>query len=382
MWTIRQLKERGKTAFKRNYWKSVLVALLISVLAAGGGSSAATGVSSAASNVVNKYEEAREAFLHAHRDKNDGIRYASVHDGVHRTYQYVEDSDFDDFLEWYMNERDGSDYYDDDYYFDYDDDYYDYDYDYDDYYWDDDDYYWDDDFYYEDDDFFDGPAFWAFMAVFLVLFIIIFIIALAIAVVMDVFIYNPLEMGTSRFFFKNLSQAADVKEVAYGFDRSYKNVISTLFFRDLYRALWTLLFIIPGIVKSYEYRMIPYILSEYPNMPREQVFATSRQMMMGEKWRAFVLDLSFIGWNILDVFTLGILGIFYVGPYYHSTCAALYEALKYQKGTESSGYQVNDAYNPPVVQDEPYVPKPQEGITERIDEEPVTGDEPDIFEEE
>ena len=111
-----------------------------------------------------------------------------------------------------------------------------------------------------------------------------------------------------------------------------------LFFRDLYVILWSLLFLIPGIVKLYEYRMIPYLLAEHPEMSKEEAFAISKQMMMGEKGKAFLLDLSFIGWILLSIFTCGLLLIFYVEPYMFSTSAALYEVLKYQKGTSATGF--------------------------------------------
>ena len=58
--------------------------------------------------------------------------------------------------------------------------------------------------------------------------------------------------------------------------------------------------VVPGIIKHYEYRMIPYILAENPTMPREEAFQISRRMMMGQKMDVFVLDLSFIGWFILE----------------------------------------------------------------------------------
>ena len=132
---------------------------------------------------------------------------------------------------------------------------------------------------------------------------------------------------------------ANVKEVAFAYDNNYKNVAKTLFFRDLYITLWTLLFIIPGIVKSYEYRMMPYLLAENPAMPKEQAFAISKQMMDGQKWDVFVLDLSFLGWNILSIFTMGILSIFYVTPYINMTNAALYESLCYQRQWASCNQQ-------------------------------------------
>lgn len=72
--------------------------------------------------------------------------------------------------------------------------------------------------------------------------------------------------------------------------------------------------------------MIPYLLADNPQMTKEQAFAESKRMMQGQKWKAFVLDLSFIGWYILSGLTLGILAIFYVSPYVNATHAALYEA--------------------------------------------------------
>ena len=117
----------------------------------------------------------------------------------------------------------------------------------------------------------------------------------------------------------------------FTFDHNYKNVTKVMFLRDLYTALWTLLFIIPGIVKGYEYKMIPYLLAENPDMSQQEAFGRSKQMMDGNKWKAFVLDLSFLGWSILSALTLGILGIFYVNPYYNMTQAAFYEAVKFEK---------------------------------------------------
>ena len=86
--------------------------------------------------------------------------------------------------------------------------------------------------------------------------------------------------------------------------------------------------VVPGIIKHYEYRMIPYILAENPTMPREEAFQISRRMMMGQKMDVFVLDLSFIGWTLLGICTVGILLVFYVEPYIYLTHAELYHALK------------------------------------------------------
>lgn len=110
--------------------------------------------------------------------------------------------------------------------------------------------------------------------------------------------------------------------------RVYKRNVKVLFFRDIYTVLWLLLFIIPGLVKIYEYRMIPYLLADHPDMTKEEAFKMSKQMMKGNKWRAFVLDLSFILWGMLGVITLGIVNVLWVDPYKQLTDAALYNALK------------------------------------------------------
>ena len=83
----------------------------------------------------------------------------------------------------------------------------------------------------------------------------------------------------------------------------------------------------PGIVKSYSYRMVPFLLADHPELSGTETITLSRQMMNGHKWNAFVLDLSFLGWHILSILTLGLLGIFFVNPYQLSTDAELYRVL-------------------------------------------------------
>ena len=81
--------------------------------------------------------------------------------------------------------------------------------------------------------------------------------------------------------------------------------------------------------------MVPYILAENPGMDHKEAFLISKKMMMGQKWNVFVLDLSFIGWRILEAITFGIVGVFYVEPYYQATMAELYaanRAIAYQNG--------------------------------------------------
>ena len=98
----------------------------------------------------------------------------------------------------------------------------------------------------------------------------------------------------------------------------------------LYTFLWSLLLIVPGIIKSYSYAMTPYIMHDNPEMDSEDCIDESRRMMSGHKWKLFCLDLSFIGWAILCIFTFGI-GLLWLQPYIEASHAKFYEELKGRK---------------------------------------------------
>lgn len=102
------------------------------------------------------------------------------------------------------------------------------------------------------------------------------------------------------------------------------------FLRGLYVALWSLLFIIPGIIKSYSYAMTPFILAENPNLTASQAIRLSSDMMDGYKAELFILDLSFIGWSILAAMTLN-LGNIALNPYKNAAYAAFYRQLQAEK---------------------------------------------------
>ncbi len=256
MWTRAELKQKAKMAFKRNYWKTVLISLLLALLVGAGAGSSSVSARGAAGSA------------------GGAASYSST-DSTADTGEWLDEDDEPFF----------------------------------------------------DPDMTGGEI--AFAIVCIVIFVALFVaVILALAILFDALLINPAMVGTRRFFLLNLNSKAEVKEVGYGFDSNYKNIATVMFWRDLYIVLWSLLLIIPGIVKSYEYRMIAYLLAENPNMTKDEAFAISRQMMDGQKWKAFVLDLSFIGWKLLSVLTLGILSTFYVRPYKNMTDAALYEALK------------------------------------------------------
>ncbi|MEE1087093.1 MAG: DUF975 family protein [Schaedlerella sp.] len=166
--------------------------------------------------------------------------------------------------------------------------------------------------------------------------LIITTITVVIAAIIKIVVGNALLVGGSRFFVVNQIEQARAGELGFGFKcGSFGNILVVMFLRDLFITLWALLLIVPGVIKHYEYLMVPYILAENPQMNRKEVFQISKQMMKGQKMNTFVLDMSFFGWKLLAALTCGILGIFYVEPYYQATMAELYTAnkmLAYQNG--------------------------------------------------
>ncbi|MDO4533283.1 MAG: DUF975 family protein [Coriobacteriia bacterium] len=333
MWTRRQLKEKGKTSFRANYWKAVLVAwiLTIAMFGAATWNTGASSVGSAGSDgteytngnsevvvgdngivihgngsdvvlgedgelSIRKGEDGQHSSIPDSTEDAESVDSAHVSLGADGLSVDVEGFDSDapvhvevnpDALPWVLT-----------------------------------------------------PA--VLSGLFLVL-LITFLLSLAVYA----FVWNPLQAGCRGFFTANLNRPALVREAVSTFDRGYANCVKAMILRDVFTFLWTLLLIIPGIVKSYEYRMIPYLVADHPEMTYKEAFAESKRLMHGNKWKTFVLDLSFIGWWILSGLTLGLFGVFYVSPYYSSTAAALYEELAY-------GNQLPDFANEPI----PAIPVP------------------------
>lgn len=155
------------------------------------------------------------------------------------------------------------------------------------------------------------------------------LVGLVVGLCILILVSNVAQVGCNRYFIENREHKTNVGQVFYGFQGGrYMSTVWIMFLKGLYIFLWSLLFWIPGIIKSYSYLMVPYILAENNSLDKNRVFQISRKMMRGHKWEAFVLALSFLGWNILGAFTGGILNLFYVNPYIHATYAEFYSALK------------------------------------------------------
>ena len=142
------------------------------------------------------------------------------------------------------------------------------------------------------------------------------------------FLGYPLEVGGKRYFIHAAHNEVNLNNLGYSFEKGiYGNIVKTMIWRAVFIFLWTLLLIIPGIIKLYAYRMVPYILADNPNISYQRALELSEQMTNGHKFNIFVLDLSFIGWYILG-FLAFFVGTLFVIPYQNSTNAELYLVLK------------------------------------------------------
>ena len=154
------------------------------------------------------------------------------------------------------------------------------------------------------------------------------LLILGFVIALRVFLGYPLEVGGRRFFLKGAEGDTQMGYVGSLFkDENYMNVVVTMLYKGVLNFLFYLLLIIPGIIKSYAYAMVPYILSDNPSIDRSRAIELSEEMTMGHKFDMFVLDLSFLGWYILGALAFGI-GILFVNPYVDATHAQLYIKLR------------------------------------------------------
>ena len=282
MWKRKELKANAKAAFKSNYWASVLAAVILVTIALGGAAGITVslvpsmGSLSLASKATPAFatEEANDESTDT--DEIPELRiedFEGIKDieGINLTQLLNSDNES---LGAVLNET------------------------------------------------LNTPALFVILGIAIAILTIVALIALLIKIL----IFNPIQVACYQFFKENaIEKTSGLK---FDFNNKYKNIVLGMFLRGLFILLWSMLFLIPGIIKSYSYRMVPFILTDNPEITATEAITLSRQMMKGNKWRAFVLDLSFIGWYILSALTLGALSIFYVNPYVYATEAELYHTIK------------------------------------------------------
>lgn len=153
------------------------------------------------------------------------------------------------------------------------------------------------------------------------------LIPFAGAIANAIFITPAFSVATIMIYFKVCDyQEFKVGEIFDGFYHFW-GAFKITFLVGLFTVLWSLLFVIPGIVKSYSYSMALYIWTENKEMGALEAISKSKEMMYGHKMDYFVLQLSFIGWGLLTAITFGIAGI-YVVPYVYATTINFYRSLK------------------------------------------------------
>lgn len=147
---------------------------------------------------------------------------------------------------------------------------------------------------------------------------------------------GTLQMGYAQFLLKQHDgQYTEFNDLFSQFHR-FGTGFAQRFLRSLYTALWGILFIIPGIVKSYSYAMTPFILADHPQLTAVEAIDRSKDLMDGHKMDLFILDLTFIGWNFLASLT-GNLGNILLNPYKNAAYAAFYRQL--QAESRHSSYE-------------------------------------------
>lgn len=147
----------------------------------------------------------------------------------------------------------------------------------------------------------------------------------------------PLGWGLTVSLLRNhREESVDLENLFDGFRGGrYTRVFCALFLVNLFTFLWTLLLIIPGIMKAFSYALTPYILLDEPELTAKQAISRSCEIMQGRRWKLFCLYLSFIGWGILCLLTFGI-GFLWLVPYMNASVAAFYEDARAEYEAENS----------------------------------------------
>ena len=146
-----------------------------------------------------------------------------------------------------------------------------------------------------------------------------------------IFVGMPLTVGLAKFDLDVYRGDTGEVETMFqvGFDgQTYWRNVGSMLVMGIFVFLWSLLLIVPGIIKALAYSMTPYILAESKSVDALDAITLSRKMTRGHKGKVFMMLLSFIGWLLLSILTFGLLNLFFTGPYMSKSLAGLYDELK------------------------------------------------------
>ena len=158
----------------------------------------------------------------------------------------------------------------------------------------------------------------------------------------SILIIGPLTLGLTKFFISRVRLwPSDIETLFDGF-KQFKSAFLVYLIMSIFIFLWSLLLVIPGIIAQYKYSLSFYIMNDFPELSAMDTLRLSEEMMYGYKWKLFILQLSFIGWGLLCVLTLGI-GVLWLVPYIEMTKANFYEDVKreWEKKKNNAEYNNN-----------------------------------------
>ena len=160
--------------------------------------------------------------------------------------------------------------------------------------------------------------------------VIILLVVTVISIVYYIFVGNIMQVGKKKLFLENVDcPNGDFALIFSGFTGGkYMKRVAAMFIYQLIVFLWSLLFVIPGIIAAYKYYLVPYIIADNPDISITRAMQLSKEMTYGHKFEIFVMELSFLGWALLGVCcTCGILG-YWLNPYMESSFAVMYTEMR------------------------------------------------------
>ena len=155
-------------------------------------------------------------------------------------------------------------------------------------------------------------------------------ITIIVMALIQLVIGGAVTMGYAQYFLNVTDDNDPVVGNLFSHIRRLWEGFCMQFFRGMMVMLWSILFVIPGYIAMYRYAMTPYILAENEDLSVMEAITESKRIMMGNKWRLFCLDVSFLGWYIVGILTLGI-GFFWITPYVEASRAAFYREITEQR---------------------------------------------------
>ena len=158
-----------------------------------------------------------------------------------------------------------------------------------------------------------------------------------VGVLVSVFLVMPLAFGYSIGFLRHVRGEDPNGLTTRQFDafKEYGRYLGTSLLMIVFIILWSLLLVIPGIIKAYAYAMTPYIMHDHPELDADDCISKSQEMMKGYKWKLFCLHFSFIGWILLCFLTLGILAL-WISPWTECSQVKFYEELKAREAAKQT----------------------------------------------